>query len=777
MKKALVIIIFSLFTIQSLSAQNNVFIENQGQWDDKILFVMKQGNQNVIVTKTGILFDQFKRDSLGNIQGNAIKLSFDNSNLKEFEPKFKAKFHYNFIIGKYQSYTNVPAFNEIVFKEIYNDVDLRLYKKDKFRFDLIIKDQSAIDKIKLNFQGHQDLKINNDNNITVATGISDLKIGGLRAFLKENNMESVDCEFKKISKSKIGFNLGKYDVSKPFVIDPFVVYSSYFGTGGSEDCGGACTDNNGNIYICGSTDSRNFPITPGAYKKQIEGIYHGFFTKFSPDGKDILYSTYFGPEGCVVTDIKVNKDGFIYIAGTVSFHQATINFPISDNAFQKTYSGDLDFYITKFNSKGNQVIASTFLGGSDFEEYCKLRLFNNRVFLYVATKSKDMPVSENAFMKSIDDTLRSRSLHISVLTDNLENMIGGTYLGGKWGENIGDIEVDDNGNILVCGVTTSEEFPTTENTYQPEKNSVSGFVAKLNSDLSDLIFSSYTETSWNTDIFTDKMGNIYITGRPESKVHPPVSDNAYQKPEYSEQFDMWTFICKFNYDFTEFIAGSTLNNGWGNKILQDEYGNIILLGSAYLGEVDNRDFPVTKDAFKKSSGDLFITMFNQDFSDLRYSTLFAGIPVHGDMHSQIVEAFYDNKTLIIVGNTAAYDFPVTDDAMRMELLGMTDMFISVLDFNIVSAEYKPELSADINCYPNPITNTGTIEFSIEKPANIKFSLFDITGRLIKTIGERYFSAGEHIISIDAANIPAGNYYLRMENGEQLSYKTVKILKE
>ncbi len=84
---------------------------------------------------------------------------------------------------------------------------------------------------------------------------------------------------------------------------------------------------------------------------------------------------------------------------------------------------------------------------------------------------------------------------------------------------------------------------------------------------------------------------------------------------------------------------------------------------------------------------------------------------------------------------------------------------------------------DFKIYPNPITNTGTIEFSIEKPANVKFSLFDITGRLINTIEDQYFSAGEHTINIDAANIPAGNYYLRMENGKKLRYKAVKILKE
>ena len=58
---------------------------------------------------------------------------------------------------------------------------------------------------------------------------------------------------------QVGFQVGRYDHSKPLVIDPVLSYSTYLGGRARRRGYGIAVDGAGNAYVTGYTDSTNFP--------------------------------------------------------------------------------------------------------------------------------------------------------------------------------------------------------------------------------------------------------------------------------------------------------------------------------------------------------------------------------------------------------------------------------------------------------------------------------------------------------------------------------------
>jgi hypothetical protein len=51
---------------------------------------------------------------------------------------------------------------------------------------------------------------------------------------------------------EVGFEVAEYDTTKPLVIDPTIVYSTYLGGNDFEDANGIAVDSDGNAYVTGA---------------------------------------------------------------------------------------------------------------------------------------------------------------------------------------------------------------------------------------------------------------------------------------------------------------------------------------------------------------------------------------------------------------------------------------------------------------------------------------------------------------------------------------------
>ncbi|MGH7771675.1 MAG: SBBP repeat-containing protein, partial [Candidatus Binatia bacterium] len=150
-----------------------------------------------------------------------------------------------------------------------------------------------------------------------------------------------------------------------------LVYSTYLG-GSNFDVGfGITVDANGNAYVIGSTVSTNFP-TADPIQPTIGGLSDAFVAKFSPDGSELVYSTYLGGSGSDGgTGIAIDADSNAHVTGNTS----SVNFPTA-NPLQPSYGGGFsDTFVAKISPSINvftiQVISGTtgtVFGGQSFNE-------------------------------------------------------------------------------------------------------------------------------------------------------------------------------------------------------------------------------------------------------------------------------------------------------------------------------------------------------------------------------------------------------------------------
>ncbi|MBD2518710.1 SBBP repeat-containing protein [Nostoc sp. FACHB-973] len=174
-----------------------------------------------------------------------------------------------------------------------------------------------------------------------------------------------------------------------------LVYSTYLGGSGNDYGASIAVNTLGNAYVVGTTNSTNFPLN-NALQNVSGGQNDVFVTKFDLGGNGLVYSTYLGgSDKDNGTAIDVDTLGNAYIIGTT----ASSNFP-KKNAFQNTFGGIQDAFVTKINSLGNALVFSSYLGGSGYDQgrAITLGLLGN-IYVTGATASTNFP-KKNAFQSS-----------------------------------------------------------------------------------------------------------------------------------------------------------------------------------------------------------------------------------------------------------------------------------------------------------------------------------------------------------------------------------------
>ncbi|MCS1350051.1 SBBP repeat-containing protein [Mechercharimyces sp. CAU 1602] len=177
-----------------------------------------------------------------------------------------------------------------------------------------------------------------------------------------------------------------------------LVYSTFLG--GSDGDGGFAIDLDGanNAYITGSTRSTNFPITKIAFQTTLPGSSAALVTKLNSMGSSLIFSTYLGGNSDqFAVGIAVDSFGSAWVTGATT----STNFPLTSDAFQDSFGGNIDAFITQMSFSGRGVSFSSYLGGSDTDVGNAVAV-DNQGSAYVTgeTQSTNYPVTFGAFQRS-----------------------------------------------------------------------------------------------------------------------------------------------------------------------------------------------------------------------------------------------------------------------------------------------------------------------------------------------------------------------------------------
>lgn len=222
-----------------------------------------------------------------------------------------------------------------------------------------------------------------------------------------------------------------------------LLYSTFLGgTAGNSLGEPIIVDGSGNVYVGGTTAASDFPVTQGAYQAKLGGGDDAFLSKISPDGSQLLYSTFMGGSGDEgLSKLILNSDGSLWMAGGAS----AAGLPASANAFQPKPNGTDNGFVAKaqFDQNGAlQFPYLTFIGGSNSSQEEGVRDLTldsaGSVYAVGATESNDYPVTSNAYEKpfplSNSCTKGPAPNSVAALTKfspDLSQMLYSTFLGGR----------------------------------------------------------------------------------------------------------------------------------------------------------------------------------------------------------------------------------------------------------------------------------------------------------------------------------------------------------
>ncbi|HCA41903.1 MAG TPA: hypothetical protein DEP28_01475 [Bacteroidetes bacterium] len=94
---------------------------------------------------------------------------------------------------------------------------------------------------------------------------------------------------------------------------------------------------------------------------------------------------------------------------------------------------------------------------------------------------------------------------------------------------------------------------------------------------------------------------------------------------------------------------------------------------------------------------------------------------------------------------------------------------------ILSSEIPDKYSLYQN-FPNPFNPVTNIKFDIIKTANVKITIFDITGREVSLLVNEFKSPGKYSVSFDGFNLSSGIYYYKIETLEYIDVRKMILIK-
>ncbi len=561
----------------------------------------------------------------------------------------------NYFIGQTEKdwFTGIPHFAKVRYNDVYPGIDMVYYADARnVEYDFIVHPGGDANDIELAFSEPVEL----DHGDLIVAGLRQR-----RPKVMQNGRE-IAAEYRITHGGHVRLTLAQHDDSRELIIDPVLEFSTYLGGPGEDSGYGVAVDRNGFVYLAGGTQSPVPPglnpfqqsnivgLAPFVFKFTSDGkqvVYHtylssngwdvanaiaidgngspiitgstrsasfplknpiqaqfkaiwdnAFLAKLSPDGRALVYSTYWGGNNKDWgTSVTVDAQGSATFSGNAESNDFRVQ-----NAVQPTFAGNQDCFITRLTGSG-VLVFSTFFGGSSGET-CGGSAIDSQgdVVIVGESTSPDLPL-KNAYQRTVAPSIWQTPFLVKFAPDG--SIVFSTFFGGAAAGWVYAVAVDPAGNIYAAGNTRNPSvFVLTPDAFQSSAvGPASGFFVKFDPGGQKLLYASLFGGSGPdaiTGIAVDGSGSIYLSGLAEASPDFPVR-NSFQPFYGGGILNSDMFVAKFAPDAKTLIY-STLMGGHNNE--EPGYRNIAVdaNGSVYcIGKTISADFPV-KNAYQTVFG-------------------------------------------------------------------------------------------------------------------------------------------------------------------------------
>ncbi|HTV02390.1 MAG TPA: SBBP repeat-containing protein [Luteitalea sp.] len=579
---------------------------------------------------------------------------------------------------------DIRSFARVRYAEVLPGVDVVYYgNQRRLEYDFIVAAGTDWRDIRLAFDGADAAAVDAETGDLLLT-TADRVVHQPRPVAYQDNPDGtrrrVDAAYRVDASGVVAFEIGTYDQSRPLVIDPVIVYSTFLGGGGDDTAYDVAVDAQGNAYVVGETRSGDFPRS-NAHQNAFGGSTDVFVARLNPAGSGLVYATFLGGSaGDHGANIALDPQGNAYITG-----RAGDGFPTTTGAFQTAHgaNGGYDAFVAKLSPTGT-LVYSTFLGGSDgVEEGFGIAVGpDGSAYVVGSTRSRNFPM-KNAMFPTHNGYYSDTALgFLAQLNPAGTELVYSTYLGRTTQSAARGVAVDATGAAYVAGwaggVATGTavlmDFPT----FKPFRPGYNGgpFVAKVAPGGGSFVYSTVIGDPNGAfglgaeDLAIDAAGNAYITGGTSyaqvgNTLLSPIPMVGSFEPSPRGRLD--GFIVKVSASgdailYSSYLGGTgtAFDNGndMGRAITVDAAGRAYVVG--YSNSPDFPEVNVLPPATASGPWDAFITRFDANGCALGYSTLFGGSNTD-DAFGVAVDA---QGNAYVVGDTASGDFPVSAGALQ-----------------------------------------------------------------------------------------------------------------
>ena len=477
------------------------FTENRGQFSGGVLYRADFPLGQALATREGMLMKVYDAESVRLRQEEGIRQEQEMQEGKPFHPlTWRERGHgwmmhfqnaspemrvesrdaheevNNYFTGGKEA-LGVHSYQEVWYTGVYHSTDVRYYPAvdGSLEYDIICKPGSDPREIAIEFKGIERLRANVNGELVVPTSLGEMTYPAPVVYQRIGGRElKVEARYTVRNNNVLGFELGAYDKTQPLVIDPIAMrWATWVNTNSTGDNHGHAIwvdPVDGAIYVVARVVGTTDNITVGAFDVTANG------------NLEIIVGKYLEPATVGGSGTRVWQT---YIGGGGD-----------DNPYAMEQGPDGNLYITGQTSSTNFPL----IGGPDFTG---------------SSVNQQAQADIDVFVLKINTT--GTSIKVAVV-------------GGNGADNNFDVRLAANGDVFVCGSTTSTNLLTLNagiGASNANNGGADALVFRINQDLSSLVWMR-NYGGGGTDrasimLHNPVSGDLFVGGNTASTNFPTVS--------------------------------------------------------------------------------------------------------------------------------------------------------------------------------------------------------------------------------------------------------------
>jgi len=647
------------------------FEPNRGQAPPSAFYVARNGANTALFSAAGPTFAQGGARIAMTLEGASRRAPLGESPLPGCS---------NYFLPSAQV-TGVPHFGTLRYAGVYRGIDL-VFHGDEYDFTLAAHADPRTIRMRFDATARLD-----NGELIVKSGDFELRHRAPVAYQEFDGSRHDVTAAYRLDRGIVTFDVGAYDHSRRLVIDPVLLYSTYFGGSAADDASTVLLDASGNTIMAGTTTSTDLPSTtgtrPGSFVSTLS-----YVTKMDAKS-NLIFATYFGAGEATI------RGGALDAAGNILLTGFSLTSAVAATAGAYQAKGAPGF-VTKLSAGGDKILFT-----STFNAYPAAIAQDPAGNVYVTGNTFGNLQTTPGVLQSTagggtcSDTPTGGGVcadaFVLKLSADATKLLYATYLGGELEDTGRAIAVDTVGNAYITGDTLSTKFPlvnAAQTKFVPLQQVFGSFavghafVAKLAPDASKLVYSTYlggSAADVGSGIAIDQSGNSYVAGATSSADFPGTTNYAgpaYDPADPSTDGD--AFAAKYTPQgallWTRLVGGA--DSDYAVALSLDTLGNLYIAGNTA-----SADFPLTGESIpscRRTVGP-FVAELDSDGHNLLRSTKIGGI---GFDLAGALALDKNNGIVYLAGAAASRAFFASGNAsQRTYAGGDSDAFVTKIGWN------------------------------------------------------------------------------------------------